>query len=332
MSTDFDHLLRDTLHGLAERAPDESAVRAALGRRRRPAFALIAVAASVLLVAVTIPLLRVGGPADLPPAGFTQVAAQEVTFPMEVTWLPPGLTEQGRGVSAGGTALSRHWHTGPLDADGMPDLTLHAMRPPLSPSTVWESVDLGANGTGFYAEEEDRRILIWNTPEWAYQLDSRSGFAGRETIVRVAAGVRPGRTTPLRTSLEFGDSALVAPSVATYGVRGSATGAPIPYAIGQPSSDGYSRTISAELTEVEPDIGEVELEVTVRGQPARFATHRPTDPMTPTETLAVDMGGRWLVVRNYAEAPDLGRLSTLVHVAETMRIAPTAPNEWIGTR
>ncbi|MGX7824377.1 hypothetical protein ACTG9Q_04725 [Actinokineospora sp. 24-640] len=328
MRTDFDDLLRETLHNLADHAPDESAVRAALDRSRRPRFALVAVAAAVLLVAVAVPLLRVGDEGGTSPARFPSAAPREAWVGLNPTWLPPGITEQARTASRDNAIVTRHWHSGPLDEHMKASLTLRAEYDGPTEGGQ-EAVDLGAMGSGRYFDEHGVRGVAWKHGRASLRLFAPFRLTDRDTLVRIARGIRQGEGPPLRTSLEFGLPAGRSPSHLTYGVRSTATGASVLFTT---SLDTGGRLLTAELAPIDPVIAAPDLEVTVLGRPARVITHRPLSESAPTETLVVDLDGRWLVVRHYADSPDLDRVPMLVEVAETMRIGPDVDNPWLGTR
>lgn len=330
MRTDFDDLLRETLHGLADRAPDEGAVRAALARRSRPRFALAAVAAAVLLVAVAVPLLRVGDEGGASPARFPSAAPREAWTRLDPTWLPPGITEQARTVSEDNAIMTRHWHTGPLDEHMKASLTLRTEYDGPDVAGGLETVDLGAMGSGRYFDENGYRGVVWKHDRMSVQLSAPFRLTDRDTLVRIARGVQRGEAPPLRTSLGFGPRPGGSAGHMTYGVRAAATGAPVLFTTVLDNTEG--RSLMVELTPIDPVTPVPDLEVTVLGRPARLITHRPLSESAPTETLVVDLGGRWLVVRHYADSPDLARVPMLVEVAETTRIGPEVDNPWLGTR
>ncbi|MFC7617538.1 hypothetical protein ACFQV2_33100 [Actinokineospora soli] len=205
MTADFDTLVRDTLHGLADRAPGEAAVRAALERRRWPRFALVAVAAAVLLVAVAVPVLRVGGTTGgAPPTRFAVAEPRVLPFGFDPAWLPPGLTEQGRTVDSSGNTKIRYWHTRPYDRPESAVLSLVVNTGNGVDTFGSEPVDLGPMGTGGYTEGGGFGIVRWSFDGFVLELVGHAPTVDKAALLRVARGIRKDAVTMLATSLEFG--------------------------------------------------------------------------------------------------------------------------------
>ena len=330
MRTDFDRLLSETLTAVADRAPAEAAVRAALHRpRRRLWWPMAAVAASVLVVAVAVPMLRVGGTGGVPPTRFPEATVREVAFPLSPTWLPEGVTEQERLVYDGGAALIRIWHTATVD-ERTPALTLRVGV--VDQVFNGEPVDLGALGQGRYFDETGLVGVTAMHDGKPVVLSSPFRFADRATMLRIARGLRPNPTPPLRTSLEFGLlSERMYATEHTAGVRAVGE-TPVPFATIAVMNNNL-RVVGAELTPIAPQLAEPDLRTTVLGHPAAVVTSRPTTSNhDATEMLVVDLGGRWLVLRHLGSSPDLDRVPDLIRLAEKIRIGPDPANDWIGTR
>ncbi|MGW5052943.1 hypothetical protein [Actinokineospora sp. NPDC004072] len=337
MTTDFDRLLRDTLNRLADRAPDESAVRAALDRRRSPRLALTAVAAAVLVAALAVPLLRAGGPGGGPPARFPVAQVTETTPLLTPSWLPDGVTEQARTASPDGRSQSRSWHTGPLPAGERPviRLSIHQDGPLVAPGDGEQTVALGDMGTARYigAQMPDGRgihTLMWNHDGNFVQLDGLAPLVDRDAVVRVALSLRPGVAPALGTSLEYTGRDLHEVEV---GVRALAGEEQVQTLHGT-AADSRFGSVRVELTPVEPAADPAGVEVVVLGKPVHLVASRLAPGQTGlADTLVVPAGdGRWLVLTRYGEPGDAASQRMLVAVAEALRAGPTPVNAWIGTR
>ena len=326
--TDFDTMLRDTLVDLADRAPAEAGVRAGLARRRQRRAGLIAAAVAATLVVVAVPMLRVVDEGGAPPARIPVAQARTWTFPLTPTWLPEGVTEQGRlAVDDAGSALTRIWHTGPLDPHTRPALTLTvgsegdefggAAGTPLAEPGLLESARYyDANGVvGVMGRYEGKPV----------RLVSPFRFIDRAAMERIAAGLRPGGGPPLGAAL-----AVRGWEATATGVRAAPDGTQISFVRLGPRSP-IEDSVVVEHTPLAPDLSRPDMRLSVLGRQAFVLTDRPPDGRTPTETLAIPVGARWLLVQNLATSPNLARVDSLVDIAERVQLGPDPANLWLGS-
>jgi hypothetical protein len=332
--TDFDTLLRETLTGLADRAPSEAGVRAALLRRRQRRAGLIAAAIAATLAVVAVPLLRVGGEGGAPPTRIPVAQARTWAYPLTPSWLPDGITEQQRvAVDAGVEArlLTRTWHTGPVDLETRPALTLSVggtghefgagVGSPLADSGLLESARYyDTNGVIGVRGRYDGMTV---------EVVSPFRFIDRAAMERIAAGLRPTRGPLLSAALSTDDGEVTA-----TGVRAAPDGRPISFIqLSEPEDpEDPEDSVVVEVTPLAPDLSRPDLQLTVLGRESFVLTGRSLKGMTPTETLAIPVEGRWLLVHNYGSSPDLARVAGLVDVAEKVRIGPDPANPWLGGR
>ena len=324
--TDFDTLLRDTLTGLADRAPSEAGVRAALLRRRQRRAGLIAAAIAATLVVVAVPLLRVGGGESPPPAEIPAAQARTWSYPLTPSWLPDGITEQERlavGADEGTPLLMRNWHTGPLDLDTRPALTLSVGGISHEFGAVEGSpvADAGLLESAHYYDANGIVGVKGRYQGVTVELVSPFRFIDRAGMERIAAGLRPADSTPLSTALSIAEEDVVA-----TGVRAAPDGGSISFL--------HLRVLDVvvEFTPIAPDLSKPDLQLTVLGRASFVFTKHTLERGVPTETLAIPVAGRWLLVRNFGISPDMARVSTLVDIAERVRIGPDQDDPWLGGR
>ncbi|MFC5290956.1 hypothetical protein ACFPM7_28235 [Actinokineospora guangxiensis] len=329
--SDFDTLLRDTLAGLADRAPAEAGVRAALRRRRsrRTWLVVAATAAAAALVVVAVPLLRAGDEGGAPPARIPYAENHAWYFPLTPAWLPPGLTEQSRSAADGDSVnWPRHkrvWHTGPLGDDTSPALTLITgeSRYPIGDDGT-PIADTGPLVSARFTDSGERNAVAGFYKGFVVEVASEDRSLDRESLRQVAASLSASSEPPLRVAMSLGGQEI------DTGVRAAEDGTPIrflTYSTGIPEM----LAMRIEYTSLAPDVSGAEPTRTVFGRRAYFTTHRPQDGRGLSETLAVPLDGHWLIARNYSAAPDPGRADRMAQVAEQVRLGPDLDNPWLGT-
>lgn len=319
----FDTALRGGLTALADCAPAEAPVRAALARRGRSRPALVAAAALAACVVVAAPLLRVDDSRDAAsPAGFAVASPRSAPTPLTATWLPPGLTEQSRSAGGDGLILSRAWHPGPPTPQAEPALVLSSLASTAAVTPSGGKVDLGQMGQGAYFDAGGRHGVLWVFDGITYQLDAPPRVADRDTLLRVARGLRATPAPPLRTALEIGEFPDLIHRV--VGVRGSAQGRPVPFAQAMTTDD---LVITVELAPERPALPAPTARAAVLGRTGEVHVRGPDGA---AKTLVVEVGERWLVVSLFGESPHPRYDPDLVEIAESLRVGPDQPNPWLG--